>query len=104
MRIKLIKDKYSRARGGKSKLAYVTCVKCGKKVLLYQKDGPGWLKRCYLNRIFWPEKYETLQHNKQIKTTGNTPKLLCLSCRTVIGLPVRHKDGDYDDTDLKLFG
>lgn len=93
MKIKLIHDRYRMARGSESKLVYVICAKCKGKVLLYQKDGLGWLKRCYLNRIFWPKKYEALQHNKRIKDPEDMPKLLCLSCKLLVGVPVRHKDG-----------
>jgi len=93
MAIKLIHDRYRMARGGKSKLVYVICAKCEGKIVLYQKDGPGWLKRCYLNRIFWPKRYEALQHDKRIKDPEDMPGLLCPSCRSLIGIPVRHKDG-----------
>ena len=93
MKLRLIRDKYSKVRGGKSKLIYVICIRCKNKVLFYQKDGPGWLKRCYLNRILWPEKYAALQHDKRIKTPEDIPKLTCSSCKSVIGIPARHKDG-----------
>jgi len=91
--IKLKKDKYRAKRGGSAKLIDVICTNCGSKVLLYQKDGPGWLKRCYLNRIFWPPKYANLQKDKRIKSIERMPKLVCLKCRKVIGLPMKHKDG-----------
>ena len=52
--IKFKKDKYRRARGGYSRLLQVSCEKCGNVVALYQKDGPGPLKRMYLDRIVKP--------------------------------------------------
>ena len=52
--IKFKKDKYRRARGGYSRLLQVSCERCGNIVALYQKDGPGPLKRMYLDRIIEP--------------------------------------------------
>ena len=84
------KDKYFRQRGGSAKIINVSCMKCGKLILVYQKDGPGWLKRCYLNRIIEPEKMGNLQFKcKEEKDMGN---LVC-ECGNVIGSPMRHKDG-----------
>ncbi len=45
-------DKYKKARGGYSRLLNISCEKCGEFVCLYQKDGPGNLRRMYLDRIF----------------------------------------------------
>lgn len=52
--IRFKKDKYRRARGGYSRLLQISCEKCGNVVALYQKDGPGPLKRMYLDRIMEP--------------------------------------------------
>jgi hypothetical protein len=84
-------DKYLRKRGGTAHMIYVICANCGYKVLYYQKDGPGWLKRCYLNRIFAPEKWEKLQHDSSIKEVKDMPNLLC-DCGKLIGVPMKHKD------------
>jgi len=89
---KVKKDKYQRARGGTSRLMDITCAKCGKLVFSYQKDGIGWLKRCYLNRIITPEKWSTLQNNPAIKEPNDMPNLVC-ECGNLIGIPMRHKDG-----------
>ncbi len=86
------KDKYLRKRGRVAKIINVSCMNCGKLLFVYQKDGPGWLKRCYLDRILSPEKYEKLQHDKQIKEPKNMQNLKC-SCGFVIGSPMKHKDG-----------
>lgn len=91
--IKFKKDKYRAKRGGSAKLVDLICTTCGSKVLLYQKDGPGWLKRTYINRIFWPPKYADLQKDKSINSVEKMPKLICLKCKKVIGLPMKHKDG-----------
>lgn len=85
------KDKYLRERGGAAHMINVFCANCGKKILYYQKDGPGWLKRCYLNRIFAPEKWEKLQHDKKITEPKNMPNLVC-ECGKLIGVPMLHKD------------
>jgi DNA-directed RNA polymerase subunit RPC12/RpoP len=93
MSIYLKKDRFLRKRGGTAKLVEVACIRCKRRILLYQKDGPGWLKRCYLNRMFEPDRYAKLQFDKTIKEPEDMPKLICPSCRSVIGVPVRHKDG-----------
>tara|TARA_Y100000310_G_scaffold345413_1_gene464691 strand:+ start:2019 stop:2345 length:327 start_codon:yes stop_codon:yes gene_type:complete len=85
------KDKYLRKRGGTAKIINVSCMKCGKLLFIYQKDGPGWLKRCYLNRILSPEKYEKIQHDKKIKTPKDLKNLKC-TCGSTIGSPIKHKD------------
>jgi hypothetical protein len=85
-------DKYLEARGGTAHMINVNCAKCGKKILFYQKDGPGWLKRCYLNRIFGVEKWENLQHNLLLKNPADLPDLIC-DCGHIIGTPMIHKDG-----------
>lgn len=48
---KLISDKYRKARGGYSRLLEILCSNCGSHLCFYQKDGPGILKRLYLDRI-----------------------------------------------------
>ncbi len=64
--MKIKKDKYLRKRGGTAKIIKVSCVQCRNELFIYQKDGPGWLKRCYLNRIIKPERYHNLQFDKNI--------------------------------------
>ena len=91
--MKLKRDSYRAERGGKAKLIDVICSACGAKVLLYQKDGPGWLKRCYINGIFEPDQYSKLQKDKSLKGPDDMPKLECSGCRKIIGIPSRHKDG-----------
>jgi hypothetical protein len=48
---KLKNDNYRRARGGYSRMLTISCEKCGAEVCKYQKDGPGTLRRMYLDRI-----------------------------------------------------
>lgn len=53
---KIIKnDRYKRVRGGSSKLLQISCEKCNSIICLYQKDGPGMLRRMYLDRIIDPQ-------------------------------------------------
>jgi len=84
------KDKYLRARGGTAHMINVSCAKCGERILFYQKDGPGWLKRCYLNRIVGIEKWEKLQHDEKIKSPEDMPNLVC-SCGNLIGTPMMNR-------------
>lgn len=79
------RDRHLKKRGGKFKIVNVSCSKCGKRMFVYQKDGPGWLKRCYINRILEPENY------LKIKKIEDMKNLVC-SCKSVIGKPITHKD------------
>jgi hypothetical protein len=90
--MKLKKDKYLRERGGTAKIINVSCSSCGKLIFTYQKDGPGWLKRCYLNRIVSPDKYSKLSKNSNIREPKHLQQLNC-DCGYNMGLPIRHKDG-----------
>lgn len=87
------KDRYLRARGGKSRMLDVHCAKCGAWVLRYQKDGIGHLLRCYLNRIFAPPELAALQRDPTINEPNDMQNLICPKCKTVIGTPMRHEDG-----------
>jgi len=49
--MKFKNDQYKRARGGYSRLLRISCQKCDTAVCLYQKDGPGNLRRMYVDRI-----------------------------------------------------
>jgi|SRR3989344_5889904 len=91
--MKIRKDKYLKKRGGKARIINVSCIKCGRLIFVYQKDWPrGWLKRCYLNRIIKPKKYENLQYNKNIKDVKDLKNLICY-CGMIIGYPMKHKEG-----------
>ena len=80
-------DKYRKARGGHSRFLNVLCEHCGAKILVYQKDGPGLLKRLYLDRIFAPENlanFEKLPINK-------IPNLACSKCKSVLAIPYTYQ-------------
>jgi hypothetical protein len=69
-------DRYRKNRGGHSRLLLLHCEKCKQSVAIYQKDGPGILKRLYLDRIFTPKELS----NKRNKN------LICKKCKTVLGV------------------
>jgi hypothetical protein len=83
-------DKYKRARGGYSRLLDISCVKCGTHLFYYQKDGPGMLKRVYLDRIYGSKKYSDLQ-NLSLKSV---PQLICPHCKQHIGIPFNYAKED----------
>ena len=70
----LKKDKYRNNRGGYSRFLNIFCDSCRTHLLLYQKDGPGELKRAYLDRILAP---------KVLPPKNN--EFICPSCKKVIG-------------------
>lgn len=49
--MQLINDSYKSSRGGYSRLYKISCQKCASQICLYQKDGPGNLRRMYIDRI-----------------------------------------------------
>ncbi|HBB37647.1 MAG: hypothetical protein UV82_C0008G0022 [Candidatus Magasanikbacteria bacterium GW2011_GWD2_43_18] len=77
------KDKYKSARGGHSRLLNVCCRKCESLVLVYQKDGPGNLRRLYLDRILAPEHMVGLE----IKDLDDISFLRCQTCDEILGTP-----------------
>ncbi len=82
-KFKIKKDKYKSSRGGYSRLLDVCCQKCNNKVLVYQKDGPGNLRRLYMDRIFSPDILTEL-HKKDIKKIA---PLKCNKCSFIMGMP-----------------
>jgi len=77
------KDKYKSARGSYSRLLNVYCRKCESIVLVYQKDGPGSLRRLYLDRIFNPAELTDLQ----LLSIKDIPVLKCKKCSEILGAP-----------------
>jgi ribosomal protein S27E len=71
--MKLAQDKFRKARGGYARLLEIRCEKCKTLLCLYQKDGPGPLKRMYIDRI--------------VKTYAEAgKKLVCHKCGHVLGI------------------
>jgi hypothetical protein len=79
MKLKLKQDKYRKSRGGHSRFLAVSCAKCKTQVAIYQKDGPGILKRMYLDRIVEP------------KNAATAEKFICKKCKEVLGVPIVYK-------------
>jgi len=44
-------DRFKKNRGGYSRMLLISCQKCGSSICHYQKDGPGTLRRMYIDRI-----------------------------------------------------
>lgn len=86
---KFTSDAFKKARGGYSRLLEIVCTKCGKRVCLYQKDGPGLLKRMYLDRMF-----ERDGSNGVSGSIKNLPQLICHGCKEHLGIPMLYKKED----------
>lgn len=85
--LKFKSDKYKKSRGGCSRLLDIQCAKCGIHLFIYQKDGPGVLKRIYLDRILKSGLYSG-QDKLPLK---NIPPLTCQNCQQLLGIPYIYK-------------
>lgn len=74
MKIKFKNDKFKKDRGGYSRLLDISCENCKKHLFYYQKDGPGILKRMYIDRIY---EFEDLDQNKN---------LICSNCKSLLAI------------------
>lgn len=79
------KDVYARRRG-KPKMLLLACSQCQCYLMAYQKDGPGPLIRCYLDRIVHPLSLQQRQYESFNEHTA--PSLQCHQCKVVIGSPM----------------
>jgi hypothetical protein len=52
--MKFKNDRFRKKRGGYTRLLKVSCQNCDSSICLYQKDGPGNLRRMYIDRIVDP--------------------------------------------------
>ncbi len=64
-------DKYQKNRGGTSRILDISCDQCKNHVAFYQKDGPGILKRMYVDRF--------------VDMTPSGKTLICQSCDCELG-------------------
>lgn len=80
-------DAYRKTRGGYSRFLNIYCSKCKNHILLYQKDGPGPLKRLYLDRIFATNNLSSFYLAKNIK---QIPDLVCPDCHSHMGTPYKY--------------
>ncbi len=90
-KFKFKKDSFMKKRGAPA-LLLLTCANCQEYLISYQKDGPGPLLRCYLDRIHHPENIKQRQNEKYDKSTALPLK--CNSCDTVIGSPIIYEKED----------
>lgn len=86
MKYEVIKDKYTKARGGTAKFNLIICANCKKIIFLYQKDGPGRLLRLYLDKFVAPVSFAKMV--KQIKTKAEMKGLRCPVCNELLGIPM----------------
>lgn len=84
-KIKIINNSYTKRRGT-PQLLQIYCNYCNNYIMTYQKDGPGELLRCYLDRIHLPENLNKIQF--ELFKQSNMPKLECDECETVVGTPM----------------
>lgn len=87
MNFEFKRDKYKSDRGGHSRLLNLYCRVCENLIAIYQKDGPGNLRRLYIDRIFYPKSFNNLQD----KPLSEIPNLICSKCKEAIGTPYIYK-------------
>lgn len=85
MKFTFIKDTYTQTRGGRSQFLHIYCSHCNAYILLYQKDGPGPLKRLYIDRIRAPKELAHLIEQSPL------PPLTCQKCKRLIGVPLLYE-------------
>jgi hypothetical protein len=90
-KFKFKRDSYMKRRGAPAMLM-ISCAGCSHYLMSYQKDGPGPLLRCYLDRIHHPEELEKRQYLAFDKKT--TQKLACANCHEVVGTPIVYEKED----------
>ena len=79
-------DKYKSVRG-RSRLLNLSCQKCQNHIAYYQKDGPGSLRRIYIDRILHPSKIMANQY----KSISEIKPLKCENCSEILGYPILYK-------------
>ena len=77
------RDKYKNARGTHSRIMNLHCRVCKTLFAVYQKDGPGNLRRLYMDRILFPKRLLGLE-KKPLKDVAT---LRCPKCKEDIGTP-----------------
>lgn len=83
---KLKNDRYRKNRGSYSRLLAISCASCNELVALYQKDGPGALKRMYLDRIYQSDYSDLVK-----KPLNELPQLVCRGCGSFLGVPMMYE-------------
>lgn len=75
--MKLKQDRFRKARGGSSRLLDILCERAAHHLFFYQKDGPGIVKRLYLDRI--------------VPKPPQSSELVCGKCKEVLGVKIVYK-------------
>lgn len=83
--IRLIYDNFTERRGN-PKIIHIHCRRCDHKVIKYQKDGPGRLLRCYLDRIHEPSQYKEDELPKF--DVNKSADFRCGYCDSILGSPM----------------
>ena len=83
-----IYDAYTQRRGT-PKMLEIICRSCTAPIMDYQKDGPGRLLRCYLDRIHRPSRLHDRQYERF--SVAHSPNLQCPRCHTNVGYPMIYK-------------
>lgn len=86
-----IYDAYTQRRG-EPKMLEIICSKCRHHVMSYQKDGPGNLLRCYLDRIHSPRDLKEQQYHRF--DVRKAAFLKCFECSSTIGVPMIYQFED----------
>lgn len=73
------RDQYKDNRGEYSRFLNIFCERCESHLFLYQKDGPGELRRMYLDRILAPE------------VPKGKKEIACKSCGKVFGTHILYE-------------
>lgn len=83
-----IYDAYTGVRGAPAMLE-ISCINCHSWIMDYQKDGPGPLLRCYLDRIHNP----IALRDKTFTEEGLSfvEALSCRECQIIVGIPMIYK-------------
>jgi|GEM_PF-202250 hypothetical protein len=85
---RFIHDSYTQRRGNPA-MYEIFCRDCRKSLMYYQKDGPGRLLRCYLDRIRAPQ--DLVDRQKEKFSVSESRRLRCKDCETIIGWPMIYK-------------
>ena len=85
-------DRYQKERlklGGETKMLDISCADCQTKIMVYQKDGMGDLKRCYLDRIGWLHEGVGIGEDTHSQVDSLEKTMLCCpNCKVNIGSPM----------------
>lgn len=82
------KDRYAKSRGGPSKFLYIACGNCDEPAMVYQKDGPGRMLRCYADRIVWPPELVEERAELTAATVKEAGSLACAACANMFANPM----------------